>query len=284
MCLDGQTEAYITRLKERADAEGLLVDMTALVEIIEKETIPLLEKEYQVLVNKAKAKFPIRNAKSVKERKNWGPTTTPAVEKAVAKWSDGADKVAAQLLLSELSSTYTAIAEKKQETADMKAKLKTLEKDIEHFASEDGERGFFEERLRNTLGKSSTEGGLAIDLRKYHGGDEILGRDGAKMCKRIDNGGSEVPIPLRRYAFDVLFTATRTGLRRMFAEWSEIQRVMRITRFLCEEEIKFLETKPAEFVRFVRTILGIGKSKKLHEIEAHLGEFARRNKCVYVFQ
>ena len=186
----------------------------------------------------------------------------------------------------------------------MKAKLKTLEKDIEDFASEDGERGFFEERLRSTLGKSSTEGGLAIDLRKYHGGDEILGRDGAKMCKRIDNGGSEVPIRLRRYAFDVLFTATRTGLeekktdvaqekvqkaetdmenlRRMFAEWSEIQRVMRITRFLCEEEIKFLETKPAEFVRLVRTILGIGKSKKLHEIEAHLGEFARRNKCVYV--
>ena len=71
-------------------------------------------------------------------------------------------------------------------------------------------------------------------------------------------------------------------IRRMLAEWSEVQRVMRITRFLTEEEIVFLEKAAPAFVRLVRLKLGIGKSKKLHEIEAHLGAFARRQRCVYL--
>ena len=65
-------------------------------------------------------------------------------------------------------------------------------------------------------------------------------------------------------------------LRRMLAEWSEVQRVMRITRSLTEEEVVFIEKAAPVFVRLVHSKLGIGKSKKLHEIDAHLGEFARR--------
>ena len=71
-------------------------------------------------------------------------------------------------------------------------------------------------------------------------------------------------------------------LRRMLAEWSEVQRVMRITRSLTEEEVVFIEKAAPVFVRLVHSKLGIGKSKKLHEIDAHLGEFARRQRCIYL--
>ena len=44
----------------------------------------------------------------------------------------------------------------------------------------------------------------------------------------------------------------------------------------------FLEEKPVAFISLVRAYMGIGKSKKLHEIEAHLGKFARSNRTVYL--
>ena len=68
----------------------------------------------------------------------------------------------------------------------------------------------------------------------------------------------------------------------MLAECSEVQRVMRITRSLTEEEVVFIEKAAPVFVRLVHSKLGIGKSKKLHEIDAHLGEFARRQRCIYL--
>ena len=52
-------------------------------------------------------------------------------------------------------------------------------------------------------------------------------------------------------------------LRRMLAECSEVQRVMRITRSLTEEEVVFIEKAAPVFVRLVHSKLGIGKSKKV---------------------
>ena len=171
--------------------------------------------------------------------------------------------------------------------------------------------------LTAKLKQPTVDGGAGIDLKKYHGGGTWVARDGSKICKRTDEVADEgmmarihenpdSNLEQRTYVFDGLFTALKeeieevktngsvteekarnaqgrlTKLRVIFAAWAEIQRVMRITRFLYEDEIAFLEKRPAVFVSMVRELMGIGRSKKLHEIEAHLGEFARKNGCCYL--
>ena len=307
---DGQSEEYNTRVQERDGLASLQVEVTEMLKVLEKTTVPEIKKGVEAASTKARGHF---KTAAGTLRKQWNGKTRDACNKQLSAMADGPVKTEGSSILQDYDDAVSALKENEAEVLAFRGHLKTLEEALKdaNEVMKDTE-GPCETALRGALSNPSSRGGLGVDLKKYHGGGTMVGGDGQKVCKRTDAVGSaeereRVGFANRTYGFDVLFAAVRgalqlkvlahevtdqaaqeaeskmTKLRDMYAKWAEIQRVMRISsRYLTEEEIVFLEEKPVAFISLVRAYMGIGKSKKLHEIEAHLGKFARSNRTVYL--
>ena len=154
-------------------------------------------------------------------------------------------------------------------------------------------RGKFETAAMTTLEQRRNQGGCGIQLTKHFGGS-FTGNDCKKLTESLSDGTfmfdrlidcalSMVREERHHSADDVKWWEDELGrYRSLMLEWSQISKIMHVTRKLEEHEIQFLETRCAPFVDAYQDLLGESKATKLHIIKKHLAPFARKFNVLYL--